>query len=100
MEALIYAGGVLTGVAMMLANAWSVRKAVERERGRGDWLREENRRLREEIASLSSARDCADAYRRGKEKGRADPMGDAERFARNFENRRVQFRTGGQGRSA
>lgn len=100
MGALIYAGGVMTGLALMLANNWSVRRAVERERRRGEWARDENRRLREEIANLHSARDCADAFRHGKEKGRMDPMGDAERFARAFEGRRVQFRGAGQERSA
>ena len=92
MDALIYAGGVITGMAMMLANAWSVRKAVERERKRSDRLMLENARLQDELRDLMSSRDCADAYRRGKEKGRMDPVSDAERFARNFEGRRTQFR--------
>lgn len=92
MGALIYAGGVITGIAMMLANAWSVRRAVERERRRCERIQEENRRLYAELRDMASSRDCADAFRRGKEKGRMEPANDAERFARNFEGRRAQFR--------
>lgn len=94
MNALLYAAGVLTGFALMIANRWSVKKAVEHERGRSDALREENRRMREELLSFTHASDCRDAYHRGRQEGRNDPMTQAERFARNFEGRRVEFRGG------
>ena len=92
MNALIFAGGVAVGVLAMLYHTWSVRRAVEKERQRVDRLHEENRRLQVEMRDLISARDCADAFRRGKERGRNDPTTEAERFARNFEGRRASFR--------
>ena len=94
MNALIYAAGVASGVALMLINRYSVRKAVEHERSRSDALRDENRRMRDELINFTHASDCRDAYRRGKREGREDPMTQAERFARNFEGRRVEFRGG------
>lgn len=94
MNVLIYAAGVLTGAALMIANRYSVRKAVDIERSRSDALREENRRMRDELMNLTRASDCRDAYRRGKREGREDPMSQAERFARNFEGRKVEFRGG------
>lgn len=94
MTALIYAAGVLTGAALMIANRWSVKKAVEHERGRSDALREENRKMRDELMNLYHASDCRDAYHRGRQAGREDPVSNAERFARNFEGRKVEFRGG------
>lgn len=94
MKALIYAAGVLTGVALMIANRYSVRKAVENERSRSDQLREENRRMRDELMNFTHASDCRDAYRRGRQEGREDPVTKAEQFARQFEGRRVEFRGG------
>lgn len=94
MNALLYAAGVLTGFALMIANRWSVKKAVEHERSRSDSLREENRRMREELINFTHASDCRDAYRRGRQEGREDPVTQAERFARSFEGRKVEFRGG------
>ena len=94
MNALFYAAGVLTGAAMMIANRYCIRKAVEIERSRNDALREENQKMRSELMNFTRARDCRDAYHRGKRDGREDPMSHAERFARNFENRKVEFRGG------
>lgn len=96
MSALIYAAGVLTGAALMAANRWSIKKAVEIERSRGEEIRRENHRMRDELMNLTHASDCRDAYRRGRQEGREDPMTNAERFARNFEGRKVQFK-GGRG---
>ncbi len=86
--------GLITGIAVMVLNRYSVKKAVEAERNRSDGLREENRRMRDELMNLNHASDCRDAYRRGKQEGREDPMTQAERFARNFEGRKVEFRGG------
>lgn len=94
MNALIYAAGVVTGFALMIANRWSVKKAVEHERSRSDALREENRRMRDELMSFTHASDCRDAYHRGRQDGRDDPMNQAERFARQWEGRRVTFKGG------
>ena len=94
MSALAYAAGVLTGAALMAANRWSIKKAVETERGRSEEIRKENCRMRDELMSLTHASDCRDAYRRGKREGREDPVTQAERFARNFEGRKVEFRGG------
>lgn len=86
-----FALGALVGAGVVLLITRCVKVAVEKERTRADGLREENLRLRAENNSLISARDCADAYRKGKREGREDPMTHAERFARTFENRRAQF---------
>jgi hypothetical protein len=94
MNALIYAAGVVTGFALMIANRYSVKKAVELERSRNDQLREENRRMRDELVNFTHASDCRDAYRRGRQEGREDPVNQAERFARQWEGKRVQFRGG------
>jgi hypothetical protein len=97
MKALIFFAGVLTGAALMIANRLSVQKAVDAERARAEHLRSENRKMQEELMTINHASDCRDAYRRGRREGREDPVSNAERFARNFEGRRVQFR---EGRSA
>lgn len=94
MKALIYAAGVLTGVALMIANRYSVQKAVSEERKCSEALRSENRRMRDELMSFNHASDCRDAYQRGKQEGRADPVTRAEQFGHTWENRRVQFRGG------
>lgn len=86
--------GLITGVAIMILNRWSVKKAVDAERSRSDALREENRRMRDELINFSHASDCRDAYHRGKQDGRKDPMTQTERFARNFEGKKVEFRGG------
>ena len=94
MKALIYAAGVLTGMAMMMANRYSVKKAVEAERARADRIMEENRALRQDISDMTRANDCRDALRKGRELERRSPVSAAERFARNFEGKKVQFRGG------
>lgn len=86
-----FALGAAVGAGVVLLITRCVKVAVDKERSRADGLREENIRLRTENHNLISARDCADAYRKGKREGRADPMDQAERFARNFEKRRVRF---------
>ena len=93
-----FALGAAVGAGIVLLIIRCVKVAVEKERARADGLREENMRLRAENNNLISARDCADAYRKGKREGREDPMTRAERFAKTFENRRVQF--GGERRTA
>ena len=90
--------GAAVGAGVVILITRCVKVAVDKERSRAENLREENLRLRAENNSLISARDCADAYRKGKREGREDPMSNAERFARTFENRRVQF--GGERRTA
>ena len=93
-----FALGAVIGAGVVLLITRCVKVAVDRERSRADNLREENMRLRAENNNLISARECEDAYRKGKREGRKDPMTHAEQFARTFENRRVQF--GGERRTA
>lgn len=88
--------GALVGAGVVLTITRCVKVAVEKERARTDKLREENTRLRTERDNLISVRECEDAYRQGRRKGREEPMTQAERFARTFENRRVQFANAGE----
>lgn len=81
--------GVTGGVGVMLWHTKGIEKAVAKLRSTKD---AEIRRLREENNQLQQAHDCADAFRRGKEIGRSDPMTRAEHFAKTFEGKNVQFR--------
>lgn len=45
-----------------------------------------------ELETERRAADCADAYRRGKNDGKYSPATAAERFAKTFEDRKVQFK--------
>ena len=92
--------GAIVGAGIVLTITRCVKVAVDKERAKADRLREENTRLRTERDNLISAQECEDAYRRGKRKGREEPMTQAERFARTFENRRVQFACAGEKRPA
>ena len=92
--------GAVVGAGVVLTITRCVKVAVDKERARADKLREENMRLRTERDGLISARECEDAYRQGRRKGREEPMTQAERFARTFENRRVQFATAGERKTA
>ena len=92
--------GAVVGAGVVLLITRCVKVGVERERKRAEKLRDENMRLRAERDNLISARECAEAYRKGKREGREDPMSNAERFARNFENRRVQFAAAAERRTA
>lgn len=85
MGVVIYVAGVLTGAGLMLLHHREVAKAVNAERAKYQ------NRLKELEAERRTA-DCADAYRRGKNDGKYSPATAAERFAKTFENRRVQFR--------
>lgn len=99
MNALIYAAGVATGAGLLAIHQFLVRRAEAAVRARYEAearrLRAENARMRADGDSRERAQDCADAYRRGLEKGRTDPASDAERFARTFEGRRVRFKAMG-----
>lgn len=92
--------GALVGAGVVLTITRCVKVAVDKERARADKLREENTRLRTERDNLINTRECENAYREGKRKGRAEPMTQAERFASTFENRRVQFADIGEKRLA
>lgn len=67
MKVLIYAAGVLTGMLLMAANRYSVRRAVEAERTRTDNERERVRMLQAEINRLNNNNDCANAARIARE---------------------------------
>lgn len=85
MGVIIYVAGVLTGAGMVVLHYREVAKAVNTERVKYQ------SRLRELETERMTA-DCADAYRRGRNDGKYNPATAAERFAKTFENRRVQFR--------
>lgn len=84
-EIVLYIAGVLTGAGVMVLHHREVDKAVNAERVKYQ------SRLRELETERMTA-DCADAYRRGKNDGKYSPATTAERFAKTFENRRVQFK--------
>jgi hypothetical protein len=85
MGTLIYIAGVLTGAGIMMLHNREVTKAINAERMKYQG------RLRELETERRTA-DCADAYRRGKNDGKNSPATAAERFAKTFEDRRVQFK--------
>lgn len=85
MGVVIYVAGVLTGAGLMMLHYREVAKAVNAERAKYQ------SRLRE-LETERRAADCADAYRRGRNDGKYNPATAAERFAKTFEDRRVQFK--------
>lgn len=94
---LYYLAGIATGAGLLIFHQKTVETAVVKVRKERDaevrHLREDNYRLRTDLDSFQRSSDCTDAYRRGFQKGRSDPMTQAEQFAKNFEGRNVQFRT-------
>lgn len=92
---LLYAAGIATGAGMLMLHHWDVRRSVNAVRSQKNaeiakW-KSAYERLQEDAGIMQQASDCADAFRRGKTVGRADPMTGAERFARTFEGRNVRF---------
>ena len=85
MGTLLYIAGVLTGAGVMILHNREVVKAVNAERAKYQ------KRL-QDLETERRTADCADAYRRGRNDGRYSPATSAERFAKTFENKRVQFR--------
>lgn len=85
MGVVVYVAGVLTGAGLMVLHYREVVKAVNAERAKYQ------SRLRELETERMTA-NCADAYRRGRNDGKYSPATAAERFAKTFEDRRVQFR--------
>lgn len=85
MGTLLYIAGVLTGAGVMILHNREVVKAVNAERAKYQ------KRL-QDLETERRAADCADAFRRGVQKGRFSPATDAERFAKTFEDRRVEFK--------
>ena len=85
MGVVIYVVGVLTGAGLMLLHHREVAKAVNTERAKY-----QSRLI--ELETERRTADCADAYRRGRHDGRYSPATAAERFAKTFEDRRVQFK--------
>lgn len=84
-EIIVYIAGILTGASLMILHYKEVIRAVNAERTKYQ------SRLRELETERMTA-DCADAYRRGKKDGKYSPATAAERFAKTFEERRVQFK--------
>lgn len=93
---MFYLAGVATGSGLLILHQKTVEKAVFKIRSERDTevrrLREDNYRLRSNLDSFQRSSECSDAYRRGIQKGRQDPMTQAELFAKNFEGRNVEFR--------
>lgn len=90
---LLYAAGIATGAGLLTMHLRQLNMAVRRAEKMKDVeitrLRAENLKLRDEADSIQRSSDCADAFRRGREKGHQ--LTDAEIFARRFENRTVKF---------
>lgn len=88
--------GATGGVGVMVWHTKGIEKAVAKLRGAKDaeirHLRELNAQLRADSDIIQQTRDCADAFRRGKEVGRFGPATRAEQFAKTFEGKNVQFR--------
>lgn len=93
-----YLGGIITGVTILYANRRSIDAALAKQEktycAEIDRLNRENAKLRCDLDAFVRNRDCSDAYRRGRQEGRNDPVTEAERFAQNFANHRgtVEFR--------
>lgn len=92
---LLFAAGIATGSGVLALHDWAVKRAVNAVRAQKNaeiakW-KNAYERLQEDAGIMQQASDCADAFRRGKTVGRADPMTGAERFARTFEGRNVRF---------
>ncbi len=98
---LTYAGGIVTGLALVWLNKKSVEKAVDRykknyEKERQKLL-DENVHVRDQLIRMTGN----DAYRQGYEQGRLDPYDEAERFARAMSGKQnvkfglTQVRNGG-----
>lgn len=92
---LLYVAGVVTGAGALYLHWLAVRRAVAAIRQQKNAelakLRSAYTRLQEDAGIMQQASDCADAYRKGKTAGRADPLTSAERFARTFEGRNARF---------
>lgn len=97
---LLFVAGVIVGAGGLTLHNMDVDRSVRLVERRKDAeisrLRTAYDRLQEETGMMRQASDCADAFRRGKSVGRAQPMSDAERFARTFEGRRVKFANSGR----
>lgn len=89
---LLYAAGIATGAGLLGLHLRQVSAAVRRVEAAKDKeitrLRDANAKLRAEADNIQRSSDCADAFRRGKERGHQ--LSDVERFARTFEGRNVR----------
>lgn len=56
-------------------------------------LRKSNAKLLADMDSLQRSSECTDAYRRGVQKGRRDPLTQAEKLVDSFGGRNVQIRS-------
>lgn len=92
---LLFTAGLVVGAGTLTLHNWDVRRAVQRVEGKKNAeiskLRSAYTRLQEDAGIMQQASDCADAFRRGRTAGRADPMTRAERFAQTFEGKSVKF---------
>lgn len=55
-------------------------------------LRETNYNLQRDLDSFQRTSDFRDAFARGVQRGRSDQMTQDERFAKSWEDRKVEFR--------
>lgn len=92
---MLFVAGMITGGGAVILHDWLVRRAVnavrEKKNSEIAKLRCALTRMQEDAGILQQASDCADAFRRGKKAGRADPMTGAEHFAQTFEGKNVRF---------
>ena len=92
---LLFVAGLIVGAGTLALHNREVRREVKKVEDRKNAeitkLRTAYARLQEDAGMLQQTSDCADAYRRGKNAGRAEPMTQAERFAKTFEGKNVKF---------
>ena len=88
--------GCLTTAAVAYWNRRTVDRAVKEVRTKYEnevnGLRNSNARLRADMDSIQRSSECTDAFRRGVQKGRRDPLNDAEKLVDSFGGRNVQIR--------
>lgn len=90
---MLFLSGTLIGAGLLGFHHWDIERTVRAVEAQKDKqiarLKADYARLQEETAMWQQTTDCADAFRRGKENART--MGEYEKFAKNFEGRRVKL---------
>lgn len=90
---MLFLSGTLIGAGLLGFHHWDIERTVRAVEAQKDKqiarLKADYAKLQEETAIWQQTTDCADAFRRGKENART--MGEYEKFAKTFEDRRVRL---------
>lgn len=88
--------GCLTTAGVAYWNRKCIDRAIRDLRAKyeneNNHLRKSNAKLLADMDSLQRSSECTDAYRRGVQKGRRDPLSQAEMLVDSFGGRNVQIR--------